>query len=207
MRVLPADAQVFLGRLTHVDPRAVVRLRTSTPGRVALWGRLPWRPLVTREVAASPPAGDLTVGAAELLAAREAWPPRRDAEWRWPLPAPASEVVEEVPAAEIREIASAAAATVRRVSADGLAGRPVGARVLREALLDHVAVVIKTPDGERLEVPQRLVQAVVRMGFLGPSGTGGPVRVRRAGSWVGLAARYGTAWLPGPGPLSLRPVS
>lgn len=204
--MLPSDAQVFLGRLTHLDPAAVVRLRAVGPDRTVLWARLPWRPLVTREMAAAAPDTDLTVSAADLLAARDAWPGRRDAAWRWPLPAHAGEVVEEVPAAEVRDIAAAAAATVRQVSSEGMAGRAVGARVLREALLDHVAVVIKTSAGERLEVSQRLVQAVIRMGFLGPPGTPDPVRVRRAGSWVGLAARYGTAWLPGPGGLTLRPA-
>jgi hypothetical protein len=55
----------------------------------------------------------------------------------------------------------------------------------------------------RLEIPQRLVQAVVRMGFLGSGDV--PVRVRSAQRWVGLAARYGTAWLP-PAGLAVRPA-
>lgn len=205
--MLPADGRVFLGRLTHLDPAAVVRLRASAPDRVALWGRLPWGTLVTREVAASVPDTDLTVAAAALLAERDDWPERCDARWRWPLPPRPGDVVEEIPSAEIREVAAAAATTLRELSTTGLNGRAVGARRVREALLDHVAIVVETATATRLEVPQRLIQAVVRMGFLGPAGTPDPVRVRQAGAWVGLAARYGTAWLAPPGPLTLRPVS
>jgi hypothetical protein len=282
--VLPADAQVFLGRLTRVDPDAVVRLRpagsraksgaaglreagpdrgTLAPGqapaesgaaglpeagrdrapapdeadRTALWAHLPWRVLVTREVAAPPP-GDITVGAAALLAGFEgagqhagdpgpptgagagvdvggadapvalADPPRRDHDWRWPLPPSMGTVVEEVPAQDIREVAAAAAGTLREIAQTGLGGRAVGVRVVREALLDHVAIAVETEAGEPVEVSQRLVQAVVRMGFLGPeAGAEDPVRVRLAGRWVGLAARYGTAWLPPRlGPLTVRPA-
>jgi hypothetical protein len=201
---LPADARVFLGRLTHLDPEALVRLRPTGPDRTALWARLPWGVLVTREVALASPA-DVTFGAGALLAGRS--PQRRDAEWRWPLPPRPGEVVEEVPAQRLREVAAAAAGTLREVTEAGLGGRVVGVRVLREALLDHVAVVVETGTGS-VDVPQRLVQAVVRMGFLGrPASDEPPIRVRRYGRWVGLAARYGTGWLPPPaGPLSVRPV-
>jgi hypothetical protein len=59
-----------------------------------------------------------------------------------------------------------------------------------------------------VEVPQRLVQAVIRMGFLGSPNLHRPdepdgrrpdeeahVQILRAGRWVGLAAAYGTSWL------------
>lgn len=215
----PPDARVFLGRLTHLDPAAVVRLRPIDGDRAALWARLPWGVLVTREVAAAAP-GDVTVSAAELLATTSGQaqlPPRRDADWRWPLPPHPGTVLEEVPARTLRSVAVAAAGTLQEVAAEGLAGRRVGSRVLREALLDHVAIVVEVAaagedSGEvpgRVEVPQRLVQAVVQMGFLGRTGAAlaAPVRVRRAERWVGLAARYGTAWLPpAGGPLTLRPA-
>src|SRR4051812_50120129 len=60
------DAGAFLARLTRLDPGAAVRLRGSG-GRTALWARLPWDVLVTREVAGRGP-DDATVSAAELLA-------------------------------------------------------------------------------------------------------------------------------------------
>jgi len=90
----------------------------------------------------------------------------------------------------------------------------VGERVVRDALLDHVPIVVTGAAGERVEVPQRLVQAVVRMGFLRPSGPSSPdaeqterhqiVTVRLAGSWVGLAASYGSAWYRPTSSLHLR---
>lgn len=216
-RALPPDARTFLGRLTHLDPGALVRLRPMGSDRTALWARLPWGVLVTRDVDLTV-TDDVTVGAAALLAGadqspprhdplpprRDPLPPRRDAEWRWPLPPHAGSVVEEIPAARLRELINAAAGTLREVSVTGLSGRAVGARRLREALLDHVPIVVET-DAGRWEVPQRLVQGVARMGFLGREHA--PVRVRLTNSWVGLAARYGTAWLPPPaGPLTIRPV-
>jgi hypothetical protein len=207
--VLPADAQVFLGRLTHLDRDAVVRLRPAGEGRTALWARLPWRALVTREVSEIVP-DDVTIGAAALLAGAGS-PPNRDHEWRWPLPPSMGTVVEEVPAQELREVAAAAAGTLREIAETGLEGRAVGVRVVREALLDHVAIVVEAGGRAgsgggtaRVEVSQRLVQAVIRMGFLGSGSS--MVRVRLAGRWVGLAARYGSAWLPPRlGPLTVHP--
>lgn len=163
-----ADAGAFLARLVRLDPTAPVRLRPAGgPGRVALWARLPWQVLVVRTVAGGPadgPAEDVTVAAAELLAELEhggaALPTRRDAQWRWPLPSVHSRQVEALPVAELRRIADAAAGTLRTASEQGVAGRAVGQRALRDALLDHVAVRV-TPDGapaSPVEVPQRLVQ-------------------------------------------------
>jgi hypothetical protein len=155
--------------------------------------------LVTRKVA-GPGPGDATVAAADLLAAlagqRTELPARRDADWRWPLPPARSIAVETVAAAELSRLAEAAAVTLREVTAGGLAGRAVGQRAVRDALLDHVALVVTRDEGEPVEVPQRLVQAVSRMGFLGPAAPDGPAtRVCVAGRWVGLSAPYGVAWL------------
>jgi len=203
------DAGAFLARLTRLDPAAVVRLRSSG-ARTALWARLPWDVLVTREVAGLGP-GDVTVSAAELLAVLagggDALPAHRDASWRWPLPPVASDVVEAVAGAELTRLASAAAGTLREVTAGGVAGRAVGQRAVRDALLDHVALVVTPPSGEAVRVPQRLVQAVARMGFLGPDGTRGPeARVRTAGRWVGISAPYGVAWLQAVQKLTVMPI-
>ncbi|RKR87874.1 hypothetical protein BDK92_2175 [Micromonospora pisi] len=231
-----ADAGAFLARLTRLDPTAVVRLRPAGPaGRTALWARLPWAVLVGRTVAGPGPA-DVTVSAAALLAelARggAALPPRRDADWRWPLPPSAGELVDTMPGADVRRIAVAAAGTLRDAADHGVAGRAVGQRMLRDALLDHVAVVVtrSSPDGPpgRFEVSQRLVQAVVRMGFLGPAATPveaagstpveavgpgsagliGPdgVQVRAVGRWTGLSAPFGVAWSLRASQLSITPV-
>ena len=204
-----ADAGAFLARLTRLDPGAPVRLRAGA-GRTALWARLPWDVLVTREVAGGGPE-DATVSAAELLAVLakggDGLPERRDAQWRWPLPPARSETVESVSGAELRRLAAAAAGTLREVEAGGLAGRAIGRRAVRDALLDHVALVVLRPGGEPIEVPQRLVQAVSRMGFLGPDDVDGPeARVRLAGRWVGLSAPYGVAWLQTVGKLTVMPI-
>ncbi|HEX5200929.1 MAG TPA: hypothetical protein VFW27_13440 [Actinoplanes sp.] len=203
------DAGAFLARLTRLDPGAPVRLRGSG-GRTALWARLPWEVLVTREVAGRGP-DDATVSAAELLSVLAAGgpelPTRRDAQWRWPLPPKIAETVETVSTAELSRLAAAAAGTLREVSAGGLAGRAVGSRAVRDALLDHVALVVTPSAGEPVEVSQRLVQAISRMGFLGPGGAGVPdTRVRIAGRWVGLSAPYGVAWLQTVSKLTVMPI-
>ncbi|BCJ63881.1 hypothetical protein [Polymorphospora rubra] len=208
--VAGSDGTAFLARLTRLDRAAVVRLRPGRtgdgPAVTALWAWLPWSVLVTRVVAGAAP-GDATVLAADLLAELGRGggdlPARCDARWLWPLPPPASRVVETMAGADVRRVADAAAGTLRTASTDGVGGRAVGQRALRDALLDHVAVVVEPEPADgagsgRVEVPQRLVQAVVRMGFLGSGDTApdSPVRVRLAGRWIGLAAPFGTAWLP-----------
>ncbi|BBH66492.1 hypothetical protein ACTI_31770 [Actinoplanes sp. OR16] len=204
------DAGAFLARLTRLDPAAPVRLRSSG-GRTALWARLPWEVLVTREVAGAGP-GDATVSAAELLAVLaaggSALPERRDVLWRWPLPPAASRAVEAVAGAELDRLASAAAVTLREISTGGMAGRSVGQRAVRDALLDHVALVVTPDEGNPVEVSQRLVQAVARMGFLGPRSAGPTeARVRVAGSWVGISAPYGVAWRQSVHKLTVTPMS
>jgi len=185
-----AAAAPFLGRLTRLDPAAVVRLRDAGGGTVALWGRLPWGVLVVRTVSGSG-VTDRTVGAAELLRVLTdgdgSLPPARDPDWRWPLPPGAGTAVETLPAATVQRLGAAAAEAVR-------AGRGrVGDRMLRDALLDHVAIVISTGD-EEIPVRQSMIQAVLRMGFMSTDGHG-QITVRIGGKWVGLAAEHGSVWL------------
>jgi hypothetical protein len=204
-----ADAGAFLARLTRLDPAAPVRLR-STRSRTALWAMLPWDVLITREVAGAGP-GDATVSAGELLAALarsdDELPVRRDALWHWPLPPTGSQVVESVAVAELAALADAAAGTLREVTAGGLAGRAVGQRAVRDALLDHVALVVTPESGRPVEIPQRLVQAVQRMGFLGRADVdGADARVCVSGRWVGISAPYGVAWLQNVKKLTVIPI-
>jgi hypothetical protein len=112
--------------------------------------------------------------------------------------------VETVSAAELHRIAEAAAGTLRTAAA----ARRVGERAVRDALLDHVAIVVTSAAGDRVEVPQRLVQAVVRMGFLGASRASRTesVQVRIAGKWTALAAPYGSAWLRPMTEFTVRPL-
>lgn len=205
------DAGAFLARLTRLEPAAPVRLRSLSDGaRTTLAARLPWGVLVTRTVAGAGP-GDVTVAAAQLLAVLAAGgaelPARRDEQWRWPLPPAAAQAVESIPVEQVRRLAAAAAGTLRTAEREGVAGRAVGQRALREALLDHVALVVTGADGpERVEVSQRLVQAVVRMGFTGPVEATGVAQVRIAGRWTGLCAPFGAAWWQSVNNLTIRPM-
>jgi hypothetical protein len=204
-----ADAGAFLARLTRLDAAALVRLRSSG-ARTALWAQLPWNVLVTREVD-GPGPGDATVSAAELLrvlaSGGDFLPTVRDTQWKWPLPPAGASVIETVTALELNRLATAAAGTLREVTAGGLAGRAVGQRAVRDALLDHVALVVTPSHGRPVDVPQRLVQAVSRMGFLGPADVDGPdPRVCVSGRWVGLSAPYGVAWLQSVQQLTVMPI-
>jgi hypothetical protein len=180
----------FLARLVRLDPAALVRLRPSAPDQLTVWGRVPWEILVCRTVPATSTV-DLTVSAAELLdgmtAGRVGLPARRDAQWRWPLPGSSGEPVEWVPAADLVRLGAAAASTLRSGS-----GR-IGERMLRDALLDHVAIEVRSGD-KRVEVRQGLVQALLRMGFV-TDGMQGSITVRTLSDWVGLEAPTGQVWV------------
>jgi hypothetical protein len=221
----------FLARLARFDPQALVRVRPAGPGRVTLWGMLPWGVLVTRTSRGFTSA-DRTVAVADLLAGVER-PRVRDSEWRWALPPATVTSVEVLPAHVVRDVARAAAATLRQASTEGVGGQAVGARRLRDALLDHVAVTVTVDApgldagerlrerpgvrsaGRRIEVPQRLIQAVTRMGMLDlddaepaprdASVTTDQVEVVVAGPWIGLSAPGGIAWYRPSAP-TLRPV-
>lgn len=191
------DAAVFLGRVTALDPGALVRLRDGG-GRVTGYTRLPFGVLVSRTVAGAVEPADVTVAATELLAALDqesdsAAPVRlpvgRDVEWRAPLPPLAGwQRLDEVPADVVRSLVRAGAETLRAV--------PAGAATSAgESLLDHEALTVSS-DERTVAVPLRVLTAVARMGFLGPAGGPGAdvVVVSAAGGWVRLAAAYGSAY-------------
>jgi hypothetical protein len=238
-----ADAGAFLVRLLRLDRGAVVRLRPATATRAAaagtaaateaevtgtagatagsdpateLWAMLPFDVLATRRVR-SAAAADVTVSAADLLASLEGGgPPRpRDTDWRWALPPGRGTAVERIPAAELVRVAAAASRTLRQAVAEGVGGRAVGERVVRDALLDHVAIAITGADGERIDIPVRVVQGVVRMGFLlanRPVVASGSkvttsedfVTVRSVMGWTGIDASYGSVWYRPSYPLRFR---
>jgi hypothetical protein len=213
-----ADAGAFLARLVRLDPAALVRLRPTGTGAspeassgaspgAEMWAMLPFGVLVVRTLAV-PVDGDVTVDASALLdgLGTGGSPRRRDEAWHWPLPSSRGRVVETIPAAELARVAEAASSTLRTAVGEGVGGRPVGERAVRDALLDHVPVVVTSEEGDRVEVPQRLVQAIVRMGFLGRSAvtlSDSSVTVRVAQAWVGLAAPYGSSWYRPSSPLRM----
>jgi len=194
-----ADAGAFVARLLRLDPAAVVRLRPGADGLVELWAMLPFRVLVTRAVVGEPDGGgrDSTVPGGDLLQWLSKpdmpFPAPRDQMWRWPLPPSSGVAVETVPGADIWRVAQAAELTVRDAVTHGLGGRTAGERVVREALLDHVPIAVTSSAGDRVDVSQRLVQALVRMNFLARGGEG-LVTVRVMGGWIGLSGTYGSCW-------------
>jgi hypothetical protein len=165
---------------------------------VRLWAHLPFDVLVSCVVGLPWPsaergaelAEDRTVAAAALLAALDCGGPLPPPTvWRGALPPSATAAVEYLPADDVRRVAAAAEATVREALTAGVSGRAVGERRLRDAMLRHVPFRIDNPGG-LMEVPQRLVQGVVRMGFVDDT----EVAVHRTRSWLGLRTRRGSCW-------------
>ncbi|HCT78947.1 MAG TPA: hypothetical protein DGG94_22040 [Micromonosporaceae bacterium] len=177
------DLTLFAQRLLKFDPAALIRLRASQA-----WGQLPWGVLVTIDLP-SAVEGDRVVTAADATPS--------DAKWRGTLPPAASSTVETLPAALVLNAAKAAAETLRE-----LTGR-AGERAIRDALLDHEVITGESDvDGTPFVVSQRLVQAMVRMGFVGSA----EVEIRRAGPWTGLVTPAGQAWLRSASQLTVRPI-
>jgi len=199
MAGLSPDLGAYLSRLTRLAPDTVVRARDGE-----VWAAVPWGVLVVHPAPGL--SGDVTVTAAAWLADGSRDPsglPRADGRWRGALPPAVSIVVETVPAAVLRRLVDAAAATLRETATAGLGGRAVGSRAVRDALLDHVPIVASDDHGHEARVPQRLVQAVARMGLLGTDDE--PVRILSAGLWIGLATSRGKAWWRPVSGLSLTP--
>jgi hypothetical protein len=215
--VTDADAGAFLIRLVRLDRGAVVRLRPAGDA-TEVWAMLPFDVLATRRLRWRMPS-DVTVSAADLLAALETGSApedldglhRRDTEWRWALPPGRGAEIERIPAVELIRVAAAASRTLRQAVTEGVGGRAVGERMLRDALLDHVAITVDGSGGERLDIPVRVVQGVVRMGFLGQVASGSKVTVgedfvtvRLATGWTGVDASYGSVWYRPSYPLRFR---
>jgi hypothetical protein len=142
----------------------------------------------------------VTVGAQALLSALtegdRQFPSARDRDWRWALPPGEGRPVELVPATTVQRLGTAAA--------EALAARRgrVGDRMLRDALLDHVPIVVSAGD-ERIPVRQGLIQAMLRMAFMNTDGQD-QITVRIAGKWVGLAAEHGSVWLQNSASLAIQ---
>jgi hypothetical protein len=184
------DAGAFLARVVRVDPGALVRLRPYAGGAVALWTWLNVGVLAVRVVPGSGPA-DAVVAASSLLAGiapEIILPVRRDTEWRGPLPGAGFRRLDEIPADVVARLAQAGERTFREAAA----GRSrSGARAVTDAVLDHVALSVTGPGGETADVPQRAVQTLAALAFLGPD----PVAVDVTGTWLRLAGTYGAVHL------------
>jgi hypothetical protein len=187
------DLASFLGRAVGLDPAAVVRLRGGGD-RVTAYLRLPFGVLVSRTVAGSAEPADVTVGAAELLAALDGsgggavrWPARRDVEFRAALPpAVGWQPLDSVPGDVIRALV--------RAGRDALRAVPAGsAAAAGESLLDHESLTVSDA-GRTAVLPLRVVGALTRMGFLGGDPAADVVVVSATGGWTRLAAPFGSAY-------------
>jgi hypothetical protein len=193
------DLAAYLGRIAGLDPTALVRLRApAVGGAVTAFCRLPFNVLVSRSARVEEAPQDATVGAAALLAAVElaggdgavALPARQDAAWRGQLPPTSGwQQLDRVPVEVVARLVRAGAATLRAIAGTASAG-------MSESLLDHEALTVSGAD-RTVVLPLRVLSAAWRMGFLGdiaPGTAEGTVGISASGSWVRLAAPYGSAY-------------
>ena len=184
--------------------------------------------------------GGAQTGGGETGGADITLPPRRDSEWRGPLPGTGFRRLDELPAEVVASLAAAGERTFREAAA----GRSrSGARAVTDAVLDHVAVAVTGPAAlsaltaglgpaapsgtgpttgagpttlsgptrraastpqmgpttqvastaqtETAEVPQRAIQALSSLGFLGTD----PVAVDVTPAWLRLVGTYGAVHL------------
>ncbi|HEY7816432.1 MAG TPA: hypothetical protein VIC62_24510 [Nakamurella sp.] len=185
-----ADAAAFAGRVARWDPAGPVLLIGSTDptGRIALWGTTPFDTLVTRSVGGSLHPDEVTVRAADLLAAlavstAEVVDPGRGADGAWRDRIPPEDgwiTLDRIPAASIDDLVAAGTAQARD-HADAAGGAPA-------SLLDSTVLTVSGA-GQSVMVPMRMLFALSGMGFGGPADD--MIKVRATAAWLRLDGRYG----------------
>lgn len=183
------DLGAFTARVVRLDAAALVRLR-GRDGRLDVWAQTPFDALVTRSAAAELVPADLTVSAADLLAALtvarcERIDPGRPADglWRAALPPRAGwRPLDEVPSAELEALSDRGIALARENPGPG--GQPPA------TLLEQIVLTV-TGEGITVGVPMRCLFALSGMGFLDSADAEDRVRISATGAWLRLDARYG----------------
>lgn len=195
------DLRTLLRRVLRLDEAAVVRLTTAGDGRMRVWARTPFGPLVVRVLAGHCPGGDVVCGADHLLTELDLLP-RGDSEGRvdpgMPLlsawqgllpPTDGFQLVEDVPAQVLLDLTESGR-TVAQENA-GPAGLP-------PSLLDQEALTVRSDGNSPLGIDMRTVFSLVMCGFVpergGRAPEGEPVRVSERGAWLRIDARYGTVY-------------
>lgn len=195
------DLRTLLRRILRLDEAAVVRLTSGGDGRMRVWARTPFGPLVVRGLGGGCPGGDVVAGADHLLTELDMLP-RGDSDglvdpgmplasaWQGLLPpTDGFTPVEDVPAQVLLDLTASGREAARENA--GPAGLP-------PSLLDQVALTVRADTAHPVGVDMRTVFSLVMCGFVpektGRAPEGEPVRVSERGAWLRLDARYGTAF-------------
>ncbi|MBO0854348.1 MAG: hypothetical protein J2P18_11320 [Nocardia sp.] len=199
----PAERENLATFLTHairLDQAAVIRLRRRGDRLVTAWAATGFEVLATRTVVGELTVPDITVAGDAALAGLGAPAPDgsvelglpMDSAWRTALPPATGFVhVDDIPARSLVELAERGANLAAEHS--GGHGPPAG-------LLEQTVLTV-TGNGERVEVPMRVVFALTAMDFIAHGGGAAEarrippsetVRVRANPAWLRLDARYGS---------------
>ena len=195
------DLRTLLRRVLRLDEAAVVRFTAAGEGRMRVWARTPFGPLVVRVLRGECPGGDVVCGADHLLTELDILP-RGDAEglidpgmpllsaWQGLLPpTDGFQPVEDVPAQVLLDLTESGRTAARENA--GPAGLP-------PSLLDQVALTVRSDTASPVGIDMRTVFSLVMCGFVperaGRAPDGEPVRVSERGAWLRIDARYGTVY-------------
>lgn len=205
----------FLSKAVRLDDAAVVRMRTRSDGRLAVWASTGFDALAVRVVSGSISPDDTSAAADQLLAALAsvvdgAVDPgfSMDSAWRGALPPEHGfEHVDDVPARVLIDLAQRGAVLAKEHGSSH--GPPV-------SLLDQEVLHV---DGgaNGVSITMRTVFALTAMGFVPHTGqdpltatvdltridANEIVRVRATKVWLRLDARYGSVFSRRGNPLSL----
>ncbi|GAB2669640.1 hypothetical protein GCM10027169_34430 [Gordonia jinhuaensis] len=221
-----ADALAFVSRTLRIADNAVTRLRRRDVDHVELWGTTGFDVLVSRVIAARLDVDDLVCDSATLAdAVRSAQQLHSaqvdpgfpfDSAWPGALPPRGGTGtgtfthVDDLPARTVLRLAREGAVLAREENS----GHGPAAALLDQPVL---SVHDEASAGEVVEIPMRALFALAAMGFVRDTGGGEvtevsdlqlvgedePVRVRVAGSWGRIDARYGSVFFRRTAGLSL----
>ncbi|AKK11684.1 hypothetical protein [Corynebacterium uterequi] len=195
----------LVSRAAGMDATASVRFRDLGAGRLDVFVTTPMSVVAARRIEGAISRDGAVVAATDLLDAlnsgRQEIGPARDPNWPGALP-PVSgfQLLDEVPASVVRQLADAGQALTRQFS--GPMGPP--AKLLDQAVLTVTADAPGTATGPTaeapasVEVPMRMIFACTSLGLIPGLSAAMDVprhlRVSRRGRWVRLDAPFGSVY-------------